>query len=221
MWKATIVIEDKQTRADTLERLLEERTEQLALAEGDLRRLAGTDEVTGLPNYARFYEFLCVEWRRALRHASDVSLVRISLDDFAGYNEEFGRRGGDACLRRVAELLQSLVRRPGDLVARHVAAEFILALGRTPEPGAVHVARQIRAALAAAAIPHPRSLVAEHVTISVGVAAARPFHDSLWEELELIAAAGRALAAARRGGSDRIAVARPNVPYAVMLAPAE
>ena len=96
------------------------------------------------------------------------------------------------------------MRRPGDLVARYGDEEFALVLSRTDDQGAYRVAHKVCAAVEGLDIEHPDSPVAKRLTVSVGVASATPAVDSNWEELELVAAANRALADAKESGRNKI-----------------
>jgi hypothetical protein len=88
------------------------------------------------------------------------------------------------------------------LLARVGGDEFAALLADTGEQAARVSAEQILTALRAAAIAHPCSPLGPHVTVSVGVATARPmkFHHG-WE---LMALADRLLHAAKNDGRNRI-----------------
>ena len=82
--------------------------------------------------------------------------------------------------------------------------EFAILLARTDQQGAYRVAYKLRAAIEGLGLPHPRSPVSDRLTISVGVASATPALDSTWEELELVAAADRAVVKAKEDGRNRV-----------------
>lgn len=201
-----IVAPSKHDRLKRLEQLVDERSEQLDLVRGELRRSAGIDELTGLSNFSRFLECLRLEWRRALRNRSALSVIRIGVNHFKAYNERLGPRTGDDCLVQLARLFVPIARRPGDLIARYVAAEFVMVLSETTEAGALHVADRLKQVVTDAAIPHPASPLADLVTVCLGIATAEPSLDFAWEDLELLAAAGKALVLARQTGRDTVAL---------------
>ena len=128
----------------------------------------------------------------------------IDIDHFTEYNEEFGHQDGDDCLTKIGATLSKIVGRPGDLVARFGGEEFALLLARTDQQGASRVASKVREAIEEMKLPHPRSLASQHVTVSVGVASATPALDSNWEELELVAAANRAVGQAKTQGRNTV-----------------
>ncbi len=98
---------------------------QVALAktvEGELRKAAFTDSLTGLPNRAAFMEYT----RGILAGNRDRHAVFfIDLDRFNIVNETLGHLAGDDLLRAVGERLQSLVEST-DLVARLGGDEFVI-----------------------------------------------------------------------------------------------
>ena len=187
----------------SLQGQLEQRTTELEEATQTLHRLAGVDSLTNVSNHSHFQEFLRNEWRRALREATSLAVVMIDLDHFGGYNDRLGHQAGDSALAKMGTVLKTVIRRPGDLVARYGGAEFGVVLSRTDEQGAYRVAHKVCAAVEGLDIEHPGSPTAR-LTVSVGVASVTPAIDSHWEELELVAAAKRALAEAKQSGRNKI-----------------
>jgi diguanylate cyclase (GGDEF)-like protein len=135
----------------------------------EMRRLSGTDALTGLANRRTFDAALDQEWRRALRKKSTLSLLMIDIDYFKHYNDAYGHLQGDACLREVAGVLGRFSRRAGDLSARYGGEEFVVLLPLTDGNEACLVGQEICQALAALCLPHSHSAVASHVTVSIGV----------------------------------------------------
>ncbi len=179
--------------------------EQLQAARAELARLNTLDGLTQIATRDEFQKFLEREWRQALRELTPLSLILVDIDHFTHYNERLGREAGDQCLRRVAGALRDTVGRPGDLVARDNGAQFIVGLARTHAEGVVALATRLRAAVEALELPHPGCPVADHVTVSIGVATAVPSRGSPWQEIELVAATERALADAKSAGRNRVA----------------
>jgi diguanylate cyclase (GGDEF)-like protein len=131
-------------RERELQKQVDQRTEELRLANLKLQELATTDELTGVANFRRFRDFLDYEWRRAARNKKPVSLLLADLDDFKQFNDTLGHQAGDECLRRVAQAMVSACRRPSDLVCRYGGDEFALVLAETDLAGAYLVAENIR-----------------------------------------------------------------------------
>jgi diguanylate cyclase (GGDEF)-like protein len=191
----------EQRRAD-LERLVMERTEQLEAANERLEELTVTDALTGIANHRRFKDMVDLEWRRSARSGSPVALLMIDIDWFKLYNDTYGHGAGDECLRNVARTLDGLVSRPGDLVARYGGEEFVAVLAATDRDGAAAMAERMRLAVEALRISHVSSPTADHLTISLGVAATVPRLGGRWEDL--LAASDQALYQAKQGGRNRV-----------------
>ena len=176
--------------------------EEIARYQRFLENLSMTDGLTGIANRRRFDEFLEREWRRAMRASSPISLVLMDIDFFKGYNDHYGHLAGDDCLRRVAQGLTTVVRRPTDLVARYGGEEFGCLLPDTEIGGALWIARQIMSAVENLNIPHAVSSVAGYVTLSIGVATLVP--NGGQGSHELISEADTLLYRAKQGGRNRI-----------------
>jgi diguanylate cyclase (GGDEF)-like protein len=127
----------------------------------ELRRAALTDALTGLANRRRFDEQLERERQRALRQCEPLSLLMIDIDHFKAYNDRYGHRAGDACLRQVARAIESQARRPCDEAARYGGEEFALLLPLTDESGARYIADALVAAVVELALPHEDSPLCE------------------------------------------------------------
>ena len=86
-----------------------------------LEELSAVDSLTGLANRRQFDRLLDLEWRRAIRGGSPLSLLFIDIDFFKRYNDTHGHLRGDAVLAEVAALLSAAVhagRRPGRALRR-------------------------------------------------------------------------------------------------------
>jgi diguanylate cyclase (GGDEF)-like protein len=195
-------LRELEGRCAELELRLDERTKQLEEANKTLRRMATIDALTGIANHRYFREFLESEWRRAVRDQAPVSIILIDIDDFKGFNDAFGHQAGDECLRRVAAALSGGVGRAGDLVARYGGEEFVVVLGNTDARGGLVMAERLRGRVEALAIPHPRSVCAGSVTVSVGVAT-MPATRQLSPD-DLVTMADSALVCAKRDGRNRV-----------------
>ncbi len=162
-----------QRRALWVQSLVEQRTEELQQANYELDRLSRTDYLTGAANRRYFEECLEVEWSRAIREKTPISLIMIDVDYFKAYNDHFGHLEGDKCLQQVARILTNSLKRPADIIARFGGEEFVVLLPST-DTGVIALAETCRANVENAAISHPISKVSEYLTVSVGVASMIP-----------------------------------------------
>jgi len=93
------------------------------IAEGQLRRGALRDPVTGLANRTLLIERIEYALAIADQTQGDVALFVLDIDGLRAINEREGRGGGDILLRTVAHRLETIVRST-DTVARIGGDEF-------------------------------------------------------------------------------------------------
>ena len=186
----------------TLEQRVAERTAALAQANDELLRLANLDGLTRVANRRRFDEYFAQEWKRLARERRPLSLIMCDIDYFKRYNDTYGHLMGDECLKRVADALMNVARRPADLTARYGGEEFSVILPNTDADGAMLVANAIQQGVEALRIEHAASNAADHVTISVGVSTMVPKHDGAIGDL--IGMADIALYEAKTQGRNRV-----------------
>jgi diguanylate cyclase (GGDEF)-like protein len=166
-----------------LEETVKHRTLELEAANRQLETLSTTDSLTGLANRRRFDSYWAQEWRRAQRQATPLSVIMLDVDHFKLYNDHYGHQQGDACLQTVAEMLQSCVRRAGELAARYGGEEFVVVMPGASKEQAFETAQAILMAVRAERMPHASSPVANVVTVSLGVASGIPGENQSLEQL--------------------------------------
>ncbi len=166
--------------------------QRLAEALDDSTRAATVDPVTGLYNRRYFETRIQAEVQRARRQHQDLALLMVDIDDFKRINDTFGHLEGDRALRDVADLLRRGVR-IFDVCARYGGEEFAIVMPGAAREVAVLVAERIRRSM-----DERSRLSPVPMTVSVGVGFLA--HDQTDEQL--IAAADRALIAAKRAGKN-------------------
>jgi diguanylate cyclase (GGDEF)-like protein len=152
--------------------LLAHESEERRRLNEELEKMSHTDSLSGLANRRSFDDALDDEWERMKRERQPLSLLFVDVDHFKRYNDAYGHREGDACLRAVGRSLAACSTRPSDLAARYGGEEFVLLLPNTDARTAQNIAERVLEAVDALNIPHVDSPTAEHVTVSVGVASA-------------------------------------------------
>lgn len=100
--------------------------------EVELSRLAHYDELTGLPNRNQLDNYLDFAVRQSKRRGTKLALFFLDLDDFKNINDSLGYAAGDEVLKKVAELLGSLIQQ-NDTLARVGGDEFII-ITESPNP---------------------------------------------------------------------------------------
>ena len=157
----------------------------------EVRRLARTDSLTGVPNRRAWDEELPRELARATRSRRPVCVALLDLDHFKQYNDRHGHQAGDRFLKEAAAAWQAVVRKT-DLVARYGGEEFAILLPDCELDDAMEIAERLLTA-------QPEG------TCSLGVAQ----WDGREDVTSLVARADRALYAAKDAGRDRIHTAAP------------
>ena len=187
---------------DEAYRALRESQQQLLETNLVLQRLMNSDGLTGLSNRRHFDEYLEMEWRRALREQTPMSLLMLDVDYFKSFNDHFGHVAGDDALRRVAEALRACCNRSSDLPARYGGEEFALVLPSTSAGGARLLAEKVRRAIVDLGIPHDQPAPGSVMTISLGVATLVPIAGQT--SLQLVNLADRGLYLAKQAGRNQV-----------------
>ncbi|RZN08399.1 GGDEF domain-containing protein [Bradyrhizobium genosp. SA-3] len=170
-----------------------------AEAEGKLEEMATTDALTGLKNRRKFDSVIDVEWRRAMRQKTPVALLMIDADHFKAYNDTFGHQAGDQVLVGIAICISDSVSRAGDCAARYGGEEFAVLLPNISVTDAFKVAETIRLKVQGWSDDQAST------TVSCGIASLVP--TAGMDSSILVAAADKALYAAKAGGRNQSVVA--------------
>ncbi|MCK1421353.1 GGDEF domain-containing protein [Bradyrhizobium sp. 180] len=170
-----------------------------AEAEHKLEEMATTDALTGLKNRRKFDSVIDVEWRRAMRQKAPVALLMIDADHFKAYNDTFGHQAGDQVLVGIAICISDSVSRAGDCAARYGGEEFAVLLPNISAADAYKIAETIRLKVQGWSDDQAST------TVSCGIASLVPSAGMDWPVL--VAAADKALYAAKAGGRNQSVVA--------------
>jgi diguanylate cyclase (GGDEF)-like protein len=172
----------------------------------ELREQAIRDALTGLYNRRYLDEVLAAELSRASHEGYPLSVALLDVDRFKRINDTYGHAAGDRMLAAIGALLGRSVRK-GDVACRYGGEEFLVILPNAGQQDALARAEEWRTGCAALRVDDDDSTDRTvGVTVSIGVATAP--QDGA-EPAAVLAAADRALYAAKRGGRDRVVAARP------------
>jgi diguanylate cyclase (GGDEF)-like protein len=194
---APLEASDDQRLRDTVSQAAPVLANLRNLAIAELR--AATDALTGLPNNRAVQDTLKRMVAQANRAQKPLAAMLLDLDHFKQINDTFGHGRGDEVLAAAADAMRSALR-ASDFVGRYGGEEFLILLPDTDRDGAMRVAENVRAVVAAVAVP----AVDRAVTASLGVAV---LGEDGVDGDTLTRSADRALYAAKSLGRNRVASA--------------
>ncbi|WP_165421953.1 sensor domain-containing diguanylate cyclase [Pseudoxanthomonas winnipegensis] len=166
-----------------------------------MRLLAQTDALTGLPNRGAALERLAQARAGAQQEGRLLTVCFLDIDHFKDINDRYGHDVGDRVLERVAATLRAVFRGQ-DYVARMGGEEFLVML---PDAEPSHALRRIDALREPLdAIAQDLGLPGLRVTLSTGITGLLP-QDR--DTRGLLQRADAAMYAAKRAGRDRATLA--------------
>ena len=166
-----------------------------------IEQLSMIDQLTSIPNRRGFDSRMDLEWIRAIRDNTLISILVVDVDKFKLYNDTYGHPQGDVALQAVAKKLTQSFNRPGDFAARWGGEEFVVLLPNTDSKGALHVAEKIRLDISNVVIPCADGTETK-LTVSIGVKTQAPGKDS--SRSSFISEADKALYKAKAAGRNRV-----------------
>ncbi|BCB26825.1 hypothetical protein SKTS_17110 [Sulfurimicrobium lacus] len=172
-----------------------------ARLEAELRALASTDYLTGLPNRRHFFTQMETELARMQRLDGErAAVLMLDLDHFKRVNDHFGHATGDALLKHFATLMKDELRKI-DSLGRVGGEEFAILLPAADPEAARSFAERLRQKVEETPLvlngqPIP-------ITVSIGVAIMEATDGSA--DAALIRA-DKALYRAKEGGRNRVEI---------------
>jgi len=186
-----------EIRREELERLVAERTAELAKARDRAEDLARTDALTGVYNRRHMKDIGSREFSRSVRYGTHLSVVVFDIDNFKSVNDRFGHDEGDRILQRIASVVSSQIRQ-ADVFFRWGGEEFLLLLPETPLDEARRFTERLRRMVE---VNVQAGGDARPVTASFGVAARLGEDENL---SRLITRADKALYKAKACGRNQV-----------------
>jgi diguanylate cyclase (GGDEF)-like protein len=175
---------------------LAERESELARINERLAQDARHDALTGMRNRrALEYDLPRLESRH-LDRGDAFAIAVCDVDHFKAYNDRLGHVAGDHALQELSAIVRTELRER-DLGYRFGGEELLIVLPNTRAGEATRAAERVRAAVEAAALPHPDGIDGI-LTVSVGVAS------GCEPASTLLARADAALYDAKRSGRNRV-----------------
>jgi diguanylate cyclase (GGDEF)-like protein len=166
------------------------------------QRFATIDALTGLHNRGWMDDMFDREIKRTERDNLPLCMIMIDVDNFKGFNDEYGHLAGDRVLVAVGDAVRSPLR-PNDMVARFGGEEFAVLLPETSLENAIIIAGRLREHVSECDPGIVNGVQLPHVTISLGVTEYKPGYtlDTM------IASADVAMYHAKRKGRNCVHVA--------------
>lgn len=177
-----------------------ELQEELKARNEELKKMAATDELTGLSNRRHFFETSKTIIALAKRSNMSMACLMIDIDSFKWINDSYGHQAGDTVIKMVADgLLKN--KRESDVLARLGGDEFIMFLFMSDEKKGEIAGESFRKTIEAICIPLDNT-TSISVTLSIGCSSLPP--EQLTDMDKLIAMADQALYKAKRSGKNRV-----------------
>jgi two-component system cell cycle response regulator len=172
--------------------------EELRIKNEELELQSSVDGLTQLRTRRYVFDRLAVEFLRARRFGSPLSVLMADLDHFKLVNDEYGHPGGDAVLRSVSDQLNEAVR-ANDVAGRYGGEELFVVM-QADLDGAVMMGERWRQVIESTSYEVPGGRRAG-VTVSIGVA---QYDRSIESSDALIAVADQKLYLAKENGRNRV-----------------
>lgn len=133
----------------------------------ELRTLAMTDVLTGLPNRRAFSAEVTRALEENARNGMPIGLSIIDVDHFKKVNDDFGHDIGDRVLLHIAKTIESAMRK-SDFVARIGGEEFAMILRVRDESELAQVIERVRQCVE----EHPADTSRDELKCTVSIGAA-------------------------------------------------
>ncbi|HTF99792.1 MAG TPA: diguanylate cyclase [Nitrospirota bacterium] len=164
----------------TLTQKVYERNQEVEKLNGDLKRVAERDPLTGVYNRRFFTEYFDIEMKRAIsnrEHKSQLmgdaesmhfGLAIIDIDHFKLINDTYGHITADSVIMQVIAVIQENIF-ARDVLCRYGGDEFALLLTKTSQRGVRQAAEKIRREIDEHAFIFGKGLPRQHITVSIGL----------------------------------------------------
>ena len=160
------------------------------------------DSLTGLLNHTNILHKLDIELSRARREKLPLSFIMIDIDHFKLINDNYGHPVGDRVLRKLANVLQSRLRKI-DSVGRYGGEEFGIILPNANLNDAQKIGENIRKSFYQ--VEFDANGKKFHVSLSLGLSGFPDINNTT----DIVNAADQALYQAKHKGRDNLVIFHP------------
>lgn len=186
----------------SLERKVQERTQELEQVNKQLKELTLTDPLTQLANRRSFETYFNEVYQLAQRNCIEISVIMCDIDHFKQINDVHGHSAGDMVLKEFAKIMKKSLNRGSDFIARYGGEEFIIILYDANSNDAKELCIKIQNNLKDSQNFESQWGKIGVVTMSFGIASIVPKEQDRCENL--ITSADIALYKAKNEGRNRI-----------------
>lgn len=169
---------------------------------GDMKTLAHSDQLTGLPNRVALEGYLERTLPNLEPSEHKLAFLYIDLDGFKTVNDSLGHQAGDLLLQKVAQRIASLTK-PGGLAVRLGGDEFLLLSPVSPAPAAALKETEDLGNELIALLNQPFVIELQMVSIGCSIGAAF-YPDHGIHPTQIIQSADEALYRSKLAGKNRI-----------------
>lgn len=169
-----------------------------------MRRLAITDQLTGVFNRRGFEEQSRKMFSLAKQKKMPITIVVADIDHFKSINDSYGHGVGDEAIKSFADLLQMGIRE-SDVLGRVGGEEFVILLPNTELESAIKLVERVREEVATTPVQCEKENIT--MTASFGVA---QFGVNAHSMREILANADGALYQAKNAGRNQVIAYSPS-----------
>lgn len=112
----------------------------------NLKKMATTDNLTGIYNRHKFEEMYKAEIERVLRYETPLSMIMVDIDHFKMVNDTYGHDVGDYVIKSIVDVVKKKIRNI-DIFVRWGGEEFIILCPQTDSFSATTLAEKLRSAI--------------------------------------------------------------------------
>jgi diguanylate cyclase (GGDEF)-like protein len=173
------------------------------LNESKLEEENTVDELTKLKNRRDFMQTFQRRLSSYRNNDDWLCIAIMDIDFFKDYNDHYGHPQGDECLRSIGKVLNSL-EEMGIYAARVGGEEFALIWHEKDAGNIKKTISRVQHIIHELQIPHEKSKVAAHITVSIGIHTVRSGES---DDIHILYdMADKALYTAKRSGRNRAVV---------------